>query len=73
MILKACLKYPYHIVKENGEENCWSAFSKCIVNKALERFLNEEKVKFRERLESEIRICMKKLLKHSLMQIKREL
>jgi len=51
MIIKACLKCPYHIIKENAKEkesfcqkeNCWSKFTKCIANKALERFLDEEK------------------------------
>ena len=61
MILKPCLKCPHHIIRENGKEkesfcqkeNCWSVFSKCIARKALERFLDEEKIESIERSKSE--------------------
>jgi len=53
MILKACLRCPHHIVKQDGreeisfcqKEHCFSEFTKCIARKALERFLDQEEMK----------------------------
>ncbi len=50
MIIKACLSCQYHEMKEDGKEetshcrkeNCWSRYSKCVLGKALEKFLKEE-------------------------------
>ncbi len=50
MIIKSCLSCGYHEMKQDGmeetshcrKENCWSRYSKCILGKALERFLKEE-------------------------------
>jgi hypothetical protein len=49
MLIKSCLSCKYHeIVNECDEEtsrclkeNCYSRFSKCIAQQALEDFLNE--------------------------------
>lgn len=51
MLIKTCFNCKYHQVKEgeNKEnsycmrEKCWSRYSKCIANKALNRFLKEER------------------------------
>ena len=50
MIIKSCLSCEYHEMKQDGKEetshcrkeNCWSRYSKCVLGKALERFLKEE-------------------------------
>ena len=50
MIIKHCLSCEFHQMKQDGKEetshcrkeNCWSRYSKCILGKALERFLKEE-------------------------------
>jgi hypothetical protein len=50
MIIKSCLSCKFHEVKQDGreetshcrKENCWSRYSKCVLGKALERFLKEE-------------------------------
>lgn len=50
MIIKSCLPCNYHKIKLDGKEeashcqreNCWSRYSKCILSKALERYLKEE-------------------------------
>lgn len=50
MVIKSCLDCKYHQAKEEGghamshcrRENCWSKYSRCIANKALSRFLEEE-------------------------------
>ncbi len=50
MIIKACLKCKFHEIKQDGKEeashcrreNCWSRYSKCVLAKALEKFLKEE-------------------------------
>jgi hypothetical protein len=50
MVIKSCINCKFHAIKLEGEEetshcgreNCWSRFSKCIVMKALEKFLKEE-------------------------------
>ena len=50
MIIKACSFCEYHEIKQDGKErtshcrkeNCWSRYSKCVLGKALERFLKEE-------------------------------
>ena len=52
MLIKACLECKFHEIREGEEaqmsycrkENCWARFSKCILHKAVERFLNEERV-----------------------------
>jgi len=50
MLIKTCLPCKYHVIKVEdheptshcGKENCWARYSKCILNKALERYLKEE-------------------------------
>ena len=50
MLIKSCFQCQFHEIKpeENEQnsycqkENCWSRFSKCIANKALDRFLDQE-------------------------------
>ena len=50
MIIKVCLPCEYHEIEQDGKEetshcrkeNCWSRYSKCVLGKALERFLKEE-------------------------------
>ena len=53
MLIKACLPCKFHVIKRNEEgqstfcqkENCWAQYSKCVVYKALDRFLNDEFIK----------------------------
>ena len=50
MIIQSCLACKFHLAKHEEKErvsycqkeNCWSQFSKCILNKALNRFLDQE-------------------------------
>ncbi len=50
MLIKSCLNCKFHEVKQDGNEkmsycvreNSYSRHSKCIVNKALNRFLEQE-------------------------------
>ncbi len=50
MLIKSCLDCKFHEAKQNGKEktsycareSCWSRYSKCIANKALDRFLEQE-------------------------------
>ncbi len=50
MVLRSCLNCKFHEIRdaENGKksscrrEKCWSVFSKCIANRALEEFLNQD-------------------------------
>ncbi len=50
MIIKSCLSCQFHEIKQDGKEetshcrreNCWSRYSKCVLGKALEKFLKEE-------------------------------
>ena len=50
MIIKSCLYCEFHERKLDGKEetshcrreNCWSRYSKCVLVKALEKFLKEE-------------------------------
>jgi hypothetical protein len=50
MIIKSCSSCEYHERKQDGKEetshcrkeNCWSRYSKCVLGKALERYLEEE-------------------------------
>ncbi|PIX26205.1 MAG: hypothetical protein COZ69_01210 [Deltaproteobacteria bacterium CG_4_8_14_3_um_filter_45_9] len=50
MIIKSCISCKFHEIKLDGKEetshcrreNCWSRYSKCIAEKALERFLEQE-------------------------------
>ncbi len=52
MLIKACFKCEFHEIKQGEEaqrsycqkEYCWSEYSDCLAVKALERFLNEERV-----------------------------
>lgn len=52
MLIKVCFKCEFHEIKQGEEaqrsycqkEYCWSEYSDCITVKALERFLNEERV-----------------------------
>jgi hypothetical protein len=53
MVIKSCLSCRFHEVKQDEKEsnsycrkeNCWSEFSKCIMKKALHRFLVQESSK----------------------------
>jgi hypothetical protein len=50
MLIKTCLDCKYHEIKPGEEErasycareNCWSQYSKCLANRALHRFLEQE-------------------------------
>ena len=50
MLIKSCLSCKYHEIKHAekeqmsycARENCWSQYSKCVANKALNRFLEQE-------------------------------
>ena len=50
MIIKSCFDCKYHEIRREGkedtshcrQENCWSRYSKCVLAKALEKFLAEE-------------------------------
>jgi len=50
MLIKSCFNCKFHEAKEDGKEetshcrkeNCWSRYSKCVLAKALEKFLEEE-------------------------------
>jgi hypothetical protein len=50
MIIKSCLTCKFHEIKPDGKdemshcqkENCWSRYSKCVLAKALEKYLKEE-------------------------------
>jgi hypothetical protein len=50
MIIKSCFTCKFHEIKQDGKEetshcrkeNCWSRYSKCVLAKALEKFLTEE-------------------------------
>jgi hypothetical protein len=50
MLIKTCFQCEFHEIRlGDGEqmsycakENCWSQFSKCVVKKALIRFLEQE-------------------------------
>ncbi len=51
MLIKSCFQCQFHEIKpeENEQmsycqkENCWSRFSKCVANKALSRYLEQER------------------------------
>jgi len=52
MLLKSCSNCKFHEIKQNGNgegkisycarENCYSQYSKCLANKALSQFLEQE-------------------------------
>jgi len=50
MIIKSCLPCEFHEIRQDGKEekshcrreNCWSRYSRCVLVKALEKFLKEE-------------------------------
>ncbi|MFP3870171.1 MAG: hypothetical protein ACLFVT_04720 [Syntrophobacteria bacterium] len=51
MILKPCLDCQYHEIRHQSmpmsyctKENCFSQHSRCIINKALRQYLNENQV-----------------------------
>ena len=52
MLIKACFECTFHTINPKEEtqnsyctkEGCWSLYSNCITQRALERFLNEEEV-----------------------------
>ena len=52
MILRSCLSCSDHEIREELDsrvsyclkENCWSQYSKCVANRALERFLESERI-----------------------------
>ncbi len=50
MVLKVCMNCPFHEITQNtenesvsfcGKENCYSVYSRCIGNKALEEFVKK--------------------------------
>jgi hypothetical protein len=51
MILRSCLGCKFHEIHDSGNrqrsrcqrENCWSEFSKCIAQRALEQFLAQDR------------------------------
>jgi len=53
VLIKSCFECEFHLIKkeENEErshcqkENCWSRFSKCVLKKALDQFLANERSK----------------------------
>jgi hypothetical protein len=53
MIIQSCIDCQYHAIRLEGEEptshcqreNCWSRYSKCVLHKALERFLKENSLR----------------------------
>jgi hypothetical protein len=52
MLLKSCFQCKFHEIKQAEEkmsycqrENCYSRYSKCIADKALNRFLEQESQK----------------------------
>ena len=52
MLIKACFECKFHKIKQDEgmqtsycrKESCWARYSKCIELKAVERFLNEERI-----------------------------
>ena len=50
MLIRTCSQCKYHEVKHEEDiqmsycsaENCWSQYSKCVANRALNRFLRQE-------------------------------
>jgi hypothetical protein len=50
MMIKSCLTCKFHEIKPDGKEetshcrreNCYSRYSKCVAEEALERFLEQE-------------------------------
>lgn len=52
MLLKSCFICPHHeIRKEEGtshsfcqKENCWSRYSRCLARKAVEKFIQEDRL-----------------------------
>ena len=52
MLLKTCLACEHHEIRRPegiamshcGKENCWARYSKCVMFRALDRFLDEEAV-----------------------------
>ena len=50
MLIKSCFQCKFHQIKQGekekisycARENCWSRYSKCVANKALDRFLEQE-------------------------------
>ena len=50
MVIQSCFSCRFHQIKDEEKEgvshcrkeNCWSEFSKCIMKKALTRFLAQE-------------------------------
>jgi hypothetical protein len=52
MILRSCLSCSFHEIREEpagrqsycNKENCWSQYSKCVATRAIERYLQHERV-----------------------------
>jgi len=52
MLIKVCIKCKFHEIKQEEEdqlsfckkEGCWSQYSDCIAQMAIERFLNNEHI-----------------------------
>jgi hypothetical protein len=48
MLIRVCLYCKFHEIKQEEKnsycrkEDCWSQYSKCVLMKAMDRFLNEE-------------------------------
>jgi hypothetical protein len=50
MVIKSCLPCKFHEIRKDGKEEtshcrrekCWSRYAKCVLVKALEKFLKEE-------------------------------
>ena len=62
MVIKSCLICRFHEVRQEEKEsnsycrkeNCWSEFSKCIMKKALNRFLEQDSSKHYGALEIQL-------------------
>ncbi len=52
MLLRSCFVCQHHEIREEDEdrhsfcrkENCWSRYSKCVAQLAMQRFLEQERV-----------------------------
>jgi len=52
MIIRSCLDCKFHKIRHGeeyqssycGKEGCWAVYTNCITQKAVEQFLNEERI-----------------------------
>ena len=52
MLLRSCFICDYHEIRSDDgarqsfcrKENCWSRYSKCVARRAIQRFLDEERL-----------------------------